>query len=72
MSQGVLDMDMKDYADALDTASKETTEAAKALASSLSDTEIEAIKRCAAKAGSVKALFADPEFRKIIERRNGK
>lgn len=64
-------MDMKDYADALGGASKETTDAAKALASSLSDAEIEAIKRCAAKAGSVKALFADPEFREIIGRRSG-
>ena len=63
-------MDMKDYADSIGE-NKEATDAAKALAASLSDAEIEAIKRCAAKAGSVKALFADPEFRRIIERRDG-
>lgn len=65
-------MEMKDYAASVDSeAGKAASEKAKALAASLSDAEIEAIKRCAAKAGSVKALFADPEFRSIIERRSG-
>lgn len=65
-------MDFKDYAGAVGPdAGKAAAEKAKTLAASLSDAEIEAIKRCAAKAGSVKALFADPEFRSIIERRSG-
>ena len=65
-------MDLKDYAASVGhDAGKAASDKAKALAASLSDAEIEAIKRCAAKAGSVKALFADPEFRGIIERRSG-
>ena len=66
-------MDIKKYAEALGDGAggKEAADAAKALASSLSADEIETIKRCAARAGSVKALFADPEFRRIIGRRNG-
>ena len=65
-------MDIKDYAGSVSDGDKKAAEEkAKALASSLSDAEIEAIKKCAAKAGSVKELFSDPEFRRIIERRNG-
>ena len=65
-------MDLKDYASTVGPeAEKAASEKAKALAASLSDAEIEAIKRCAAKAGNVKELFADPEFRRIIERRSG-
>ena len=65
-------MDMKDYADSISGGDKkEAREKAKALASSLTEAEIEAIKKCAAKAGSVKELFSDPDFRRIIERRDG-
>ena len=65
-------MDIKDYADSMkDGDKKEAREKAKALASSLTEAEIEAIKKCAAKAGSVRELFSDPEFRRIIERRDG-
>ncbi len=65
-------MDMKDYADSISGGDKKAAEEkAKALASSLSEAEIEAIKKCAAKAGSVRELFSDPEFLRIIERRDG-
>ena len=64
-------MDMKDYANSLGDNNSESAKKAQELAASLSDAEIEAIKRCAAKAGSVKALFSDPEFRRIIGRRSG-
>ena len=47
---------------------KQATEKAKAIASKLNAEEIEAIKRCAAKAGNIKELFSDPEFKKIISR----
>lgn len=49
---------------------KEATEKAKAIAARLSDADIDAIKRCAAKAESIKALFSDPEFRSIISKAN--
>ena len=65
-------MDFKDYTGSMSEDEKTAASAkAKKLAASLTEAEIEAIKRCAAKAGSVKALFADPEFRRIIERRGG-
>ncbi|MBO4934474.1 MAG: hypothetical protein J5441_04825 [Clostridia bacterium] len=65
-------MDIKDYADSIGDSDKAAAaEKAKALASSLSEAEIEAIKKCAAKAGSVNELFSDPEFRRIIGRRGG-
>ena len=65
-------MDLKDYTGSMSEDEKTAAaEKAKELAASLTEAEIEAIKRCAAKAGSVKALFADPEFRRIIDRRGG-
>lgn len=47
---------------------RQATEKAKAIASKLKTEDVEAIKRCAAKAGNIRELFADPEFRKIISR----
>lgn len=63
-------MDIKNISDKLEPEKKAAAaEKAKAIASSLSDREIAAIKRCASKAGSIKELFSDPEFKDIIERR---
>ena len=66
-------MKKEDFSEILksDDDKKQATEKAKAIASRLSSEEIDAIKKCAAKAGSIKELFSDPEFRKIISRTDG-
>lgn len=60
---------MKDIAENMgENEKKEAVGKAREIASTLTADEIETIKSCAANAKSVRKLFSNPEFRKIIYR----